>query len=335
MDIAWPLLQFVVCVALIGSAGFVLSASADRIAEATGLGRGWIGLALLATVTSLPELASGIASVTWMAAPNLAVGNVLGACVLNLVFLVVVDTLHRHEPMYRSASPEHLLSSAFGIVMLGFVALSVLLAHKVPSVLNLGLYSPLLLGLYLLALRSVHAHDVERRRAAPSTPPSPDDGLPLTRAGWRFATAAMIVVAAGSWLPSIADQLAHALGWSRSFAGTVFMAVATTMPEMAVTLSALRLRALDLAIGNLLGSNLFNLAILAIDDLFYAGAPLLAVASPVHAGTAMAASVMSALVIVGLVMRPQGRLLRVASWISAALVVVYLLNATLVFLHGA
>lgn len=334
MTTIWPLLQFLVCAAVIGRAGYSLSVSADGIADATGLGRGWIGLALLATVTSLPELSSGIASVTWMDAPNLAVGNVLGACVLNLAFLVVIDAVHRHEPMYHAASPEHLLSTAFGIVMLGFVALSLLVSASMPTMLHLGLYSPLLLGLYLLALRSVHAQDLQRRssRDAAATPADPG---PALRPLWlRFGAAAAIVVLAGSWLPSIADELARSLGWSRSFAGTVFMAVATTMPEMAVTLSALRLRALDMALGNLLGSNLFNLTILAVDDLFYTRGSLLAEASPVHAGTAVAACVMSALVIVGLVMRPQGRLLRVASWVSAALVAIYLLNATLVFLHG-
>jgi cation:H+ antiporter len=101
-----------------------------------------------------------------------------------------------------------------------------------------------------------------------------------------------------------------------------------------VTLSALRLRALDMAIGNLLGSNLFNVMILAIDDLFYTRGPLLADASPVHGGTAIAAMVMSGLVMIGLVMRPQGRELRVLSWGSAGLLATYLLNAALVFVHG-
>jgi cation:H+ antiporter len=101
-----------------------------------------------------------------------------------------------------------------------------------------------------------------------------------------------------------------------------------------VTLSALRLRALDMAIGNLLGSNLFNVTILAIDDLFYTRGPLLADASPVHGGTAIAAVVMSGLVMIGLVMRPQGRELRVLSWVSAGLLATYLFNAALVFLYG-
>ncbi|MDI1268012.1 MAG: sodium:calcium antiporter [Polaromonas sp.] len=325
--------QFLLCAVLIAGAGYVLCQSADQIAKATGLTGGWMGLALLATVTSLPELASGISAVTLINAPNLAVGNALGACVFNLVFLVVIDALQPHQPIYRRASAAHLLSAAFGVVMLGFVAMSLLLPAATPAMLHLGLYSPVLLVLYLLALRSVFAHEQSLR-----TPPEPDSAAAppqqLRRQWRRFGLAALVVLAAGSWLPAIADQLAQAMGWSRSFVGTLFMALVTTLPEIAVTLSALRLRALDMAIGNLLGSNLFNVTILAIDDLFYTRGPLLADAAPVHAGTAIAAVVMSGLVMIGLVMRPQGRVLRFVSWVSVGLLATYLLNAVLVFLHG-
>jgi cation:H+ antiporter len=197
-----------------------------------------------------------------------------------------------------------------------------------------GLYSPVLLGLYLLALKSVFAHEQAQRRAAePSLPPA----VPaFVRQEWRrFGLAAALVLAAGSWLPEVADGLAQALGLSRSFVGTVFMALVTTLPEMAVTVAALRLGALDMAIGNLLGSNLFNVVILAFDDLAYARGPLLADVAPVHAGTAATALVMTGLVLVGLVMRPQGRVLRVTSWVSVGLVAAYGINAALLFLAGA
>lgn len=320
MTLAVLALQFLLCGALIASAGYVLCQSADRIAKATGLTGGWMGLALLATVTSLPELASGLSAVTVMDAPNLAIGNALGACVFNLVFLVVIDALQRREPIYFHASSAHLLSAAFGVVMLGFVALSLLLPERAPGLLHLGLYSPVLLALYLLALRSVFAHEQalrpQRNTQAGQADPGPDPAPAMAREWRRFGLAAVVVVTAGSWLPSLADQLALVMSWSRSFVGTLFMALVTTLPEIAVTLSALRLRALDMAIGNLLGSNLFNVSILAIDDIFYVRGPLLADASPVHAGTAVAAVVMSGLVMIGLVMRPQGRALRVLSWIS-------------------
>lgn len=334
MTLALLLLQFALCALLIGRAGFVLSRSADRIAHATGLTGGWVGLALLATVTSLPELASGISAVTVVAAPNLAVGNALGACVFNLLFLAIIDALQRHQPMYAAASTAHLLSAGFGVVMLGFVAMSLLMAGGAPAAFNLGFYTPALLALYLLALRSVFAHERALQPADGGASLSIAD--PSLRAEWwRFGVAAVVVLAAGSWLPGLASQLAATMGWSRSFVGTVFMALVTTLPEMAVTLSALRLGALDMAIGNLLGSNLFNVTILAIDDLFYRHRPLLADAAPVHAGTAVAGVMMTGLVMIGLVMRPRGRVLRVTSWISIGLVAAYGLNAALVFLSAA
>ena len=335
MTLAWLALQFVVCAALIARSGFVLSRSADRLADAYGWGRGWVGLALLATVTSLPELASGISAVAFVDAPNLAVGNALGACVVNLAFLVVVDALQRRQPMYRDASTTHLLSAGFGVVMIGFVAMSLLTGDRAPAVLHVGLYSPMLVALYLLALRGVHAHDTALADTATTTTTT---AVPLadTRREWRrFGLAALLVLAAGSWLPEAADGLARSLGLSRSFVGTVFMALVTTLPEMAVTVSALRLGALDMAIGNLLGSNLFNVLILAVDDVFYTKAPLLAAVAPVHIGTAVTAMLMTGLVIVGLVMRPQGRVLRVVSWISVGLIAAYVINATLASLSHA
>jgi cation:H+ antiporter len=374
VTLAWLLLQFTVCAALIARAGYLLSRSADALAEAHGWGRGWVGLALLATVTSLPELASGVSAVAWVQAPNLAVGNALGACVVNLLFLVVVDALQRKQPMYREASATHLMSAGFGVVMLGFVALGLVTGQRVPAVLHVGLYSPLLLALYFLALKAVHGQErqavlakrsaqaaahapagavVPGRAAVPAgaetqAGPQPQDHVEAqdqaeatagpkagVRREWRrFGLSAAVVLAAGSWLPGLADGLAQALGLSRSFVGTVFMALVTTLPEMAVTLGALRLGALDMALGNLLGSNLFNVTILAVDDACYVRGPLLADAAPAHAGTAVTALVMTGLLIIGLVMRPQGRALRVLSWISVGLVATFAVNAALLDLSG-
>lgn len=348
MTLAWLLAQFALCALLIARAGFVLSRSADRLAELYGWGKGWVGLALLATVTSLPELASGISAVAFIGSPDLAVGNALGACVANLAFLVVIDALQRRQPMYQDAGATHLLSAAFGVVMLGFVALSLLVGTRAPAVLHVGLYSPLLLGAYLLALRSVHAHErgamqiitaaaaTAPHAAAPGDPPAVRVGMPPGAGAewWRFAVAATVVVLAGSWLPQAADALAQTLGLSRSFVGTILMALVTTLPEMAVTLAALRLGALDMAIGNLLGSNLFNVLILSVDDVFYARGPLLADAAPVHAVTAVAALVMTGLVIVGLVMRPRGRVLRATSWVSVGLLSACAMNAAMAYLSS-
>lgn len=326
--------KFLACGAIIAVAGHEVCRSADRIARATGLSGGWIGLALVAVVTSLPELASGVTAVTIASAPNVAVGNALGACVVNLLMVSVLDLVHRSQPLYRRIGAAHLLSAAFGVLLLGLAAFGLLLgasdlAGAPAALLYIGWYTPVLLLLYLVALRAVFLHD--RATAAPaSRPPSAD----IRSALRRFALASVVVVAAGIWLPFLANELAQALGWNRSFVGTLFVALVTTLPEMAVTVSALRIGAIDLAVGNLLGSNLFNVAIIAIDDVFYLPGPLLLDVSVVHTMTALSAAIMSALAIIGLVLRPTGRVLRTVSWVSLGVLLVFLLNGLVVFLYG-
>ena len=339
----WAWLQFIACAALIGAAGFQLSRYGDAIARHTGLSGSWIGLTLVASVTSLPELATGITSVTIAQAPNLAVGNALGSCVLNLAFLVLIDLIYRREPVWSRASKGHVLAAAFGVVLLGFLLMGLLIGQLRPpsgaaaathaSVWSVGLMTPIVLMLYLIAMRTLFAYE----RSHPDTSAAEDapPALPLRLALVRFALAASVVVGAGLWLPFAAVDLANTMGWNRSFVGSLFVAMATTLPELAVTLSALRLGALDMAIGNLLGSNLFNVTIVAVDDFFYRPGVLLSDVSLVHAVTASSAIVMTGLALVGLFFRPRGRMLRAVGAVSLGLAAVYLLNAYVVFLHGA
>jgi cation:H+ antiporter len=331
---AWT--KFAACGLLIAIAGREVCLNAERISRATGLSGGWIGLALVAVVTSLPELASGITAVTVASAPNIAVGNALGACVVNLMMVAVLDLMHRSGPLYRRIGAAHLLSASFGVLLLGLAAFGLLLGASdvrgaPTALLYLGWYTPAVFALYLVALRAVYLHD--RSLATPQEPSATHDGE-LGRAVRRFAAASIVVVAAGIWLPFLATELAQALGWNRSFVGTLFVALVTTLPEMAVTISALRIGAIDLAVGNLLGSNLFNVAIIAIDDVFYKPGPLLSDVSVVHTVTALSAMIMTALAMIGLVLRPTGRVLRTVSWVSLGVLLVFVLNGLLVFLHG-
>lgn len=342
LAMAWT--QFSICAVLIGAAGFQLSRYGDIIAQRTGLSGSWVGLALLATVTSLPELVTGITSVTIANAPNLAVGNALGSCVVNLVFLVVIDFLFRKESVWRRADQGHVLTAGFGAVMLGFVLLSLLASHLSAAGTNglvlplaqtgFGMATPMIFMLYLLALRTAFSYE-NNKGASQDAVDALGRELPgLRLAMVRFGLAAVVVALAGLWLPFASIELAEGMGWSRSFVGTLFVSLATTLPELAVTLSALRMGALDMAIGNLLGSNLFNVAIIAVDDLFYRNGPLLVNVSLVHAITASSALIMTSLAVVGLFLRPRSRVLRAVGWVSVGLAVVYVFNTYFLYLHG-
>ncbi|MEE9263497.1 MAG: sodium:calcium antiporter [Vicinamibacteria bacterium] len=331
----WVWLQFAGCVLLIGAAGSRLSRYGDVIAEKTGFSGTWIGVVMLATVTSLPELATGISAVSLVDEPDLAVGDVLGSCVFNLFIIFVLDFLHRKESVYTRASQGHILSAGFGIMMLGFAGFSLLVSSQgqVVRIGHVGLYSPLILVLYVLAMRTVFRYEHDKKKESAKQVEEVYGHLSFRRAVVGYSVAAAVVVGVGTWLPFVGRQIAHLMGWETTFVGTLFVAFATSVPEVVVTLTALRIGALDMAIGNVLGSNLFNVAILAVDDIFYLPGPLFDHVSPIHSVSAVSAIMMSGIAIVGLLYRPTTDLFRKVGWISLFLFLVYLLNSYVIYLY--
>lgn len=334
MNAALPWFEFALCVIMIGLAGPVLTRYGDAIARLTGLSRSWIGLVLLATATSLPELFTGISSVAIARVPDIAVGDALGSCVFNLAMLVLLDELSRNEPLYRRIDQGHVLTAGFGIVLIGTVGAIILIGRGSLSVelFHISIYTPLLVLLYLVAMRA--AFEYERR-----TPPLPQtvqtgSDVTLSEALLRYAGAAAVIAAAGTWLPFVGAQIADTMGWQTSFVGTLLIAAATSIPELVVSISALRLKAVDMAIGNLLGSNLFDVLVLAIDDLAYRDGPLLSSVSPVHAISAFAAVVMSGIFIIAILYKQETRIRGTVGWVSIALLAVYLFSAYAAYLHG-
>ena len=329
-------LELLFCLAVIGYAGYFLSRYGDIIAEKTGMSASWVGLILLSTATSLPELATGISSVSFADAPNIAVGDVLGSTVFNLAILVMLDALYKRETLYSRAAQGHILSASLGSILIAFAGFSLLLdqAGMSPAFGHVGFYSPFIVLVYLVAMRAVYSY--EHRTLSEYTEVSAErySDVTLRSAVKGYALAAGAVVIAGSWLPFIAKDIAESMGWGRSFVGTLLVAGVTSAPEAAVTISALRIGALDMAIANLLGSNLFDIIILAIDDLFYTKGPLLANVDASHALTAFTAVMMSSLVAVGLTFRPQGRAVLGLTWVSLGLFMLYVLNSWILFEHA-
>ncbi|MDD5471075.1 MAG: sodium:calcium antiporter [Sideroxydans sp.] len=329
-------LQLLLCLAIIGYAGYYLSRYGDIIADKTGMSASWVGLLLLSTATSLPELVTGLSSVTVADAPDIAIGDVLGSTVFNLAILVMLDALYRKETLYSRAAQGHILSASLGTLLIAFAGFSLLLERggMSPSFAHIGAYTPLIIAVYLVSMRAVYSY--ERRTLATYAEESAEryPEVTLRSAVKGYTQSALAVVLAGSWLPFVAKDLSELMGWGQSFVGTLLVAAVTSAPEAAVTVSALRIGALDMAIANLLGSNLFDIVILAIDDAFYTKGPLLAHVDISHALTALTAVMMGTLVIVGLVFRPQGRVVLGLTWISLGLLMLYVLNSWLLFEHA-
>lgn len=326
-------IEFSACVVLVGIAGSRLARYGDALASLTGLSRNWIGMILMATVTSLPELVTGLSAVTIAAAPDIAIGDALGSCIFNLAILSVAELVHRRGSLYAGASRVHVLSASFGILLLAIAGLAILVKDfgRFGAIGQLSVASVALLLLYAVAMRAIYRAE-QRGPAAPG-----HDGTTLTlrQALGGYGVAAIVIVVAGIWLPLVGVQLAQVMGWTDSFVGTLFIALATSTPEIATTLAAVRMGAIDMALGNVLGSNLFDLLIVALDDLAYVPGPIFQHVSRVHAFTVLCACLMNGVVIVALLRKPGGRVLRLTGWAGLSLAGLYLLNAVVHYRHGA
>jgi cation:H+ antiporter len=160
------------------------------------------------------------------------------------------------------------------------------------------------------------------------------DGLDNKTVYLRFTLAALAITGAGIWLAFIGDEIATTYSWSASFVGSLFLAITTSMPELVVTIAAVRLGALDMALADILGSNMFNIAIIFFVDLFYWQGSILSSVSNDHIILAVVTIIMTLIVIGGIRFRQKRKTFKFISWYSVALIGLYLLGFYIMFSSG-
>jgi cation:H+ antiporter len=321
-------IEFMACAGLLIWAATVLSKYGDVMAVKTGLGRAWVGAILIAGVTSLPELASGISAVTWLKAPNLAAGAILGSCLFNLALVAMMDLAYQPGRILTKAHDGHILSAGLGILLLGMVAMGVLVGTTYNSVgiFGFSLLSLLLLVIYAFGARMISTIEQARQTEVLEKAAETEGYAHISsrKTYIAFIISALAVVGLGIWLASIGDRISAATGLSRSFVGNFFLATSTSLPEIAASLAAIRIGAIDMAIGNVLGSNLFNIALLAIYDIADGRANFWASLTDANGFAAVIAMMMTGVVIVSLMYRVSPKTPYRFSWDGISLAVMYL-----------
>lgn len=320
--------EFIVCAALIIAAGSLVSKYGDVISEKTGLGRAWIGAILIAGITSLPELASGVSAVVWLDAPNLAAGAVLGSCLFNLALIAIMDLAYQPGRVLAKAQDVHILSGGLGVLLLGLVAMGVFIGPAMNGfgIFGIGFISIVIVILYAIGGKMIAGLEKERMSEVLEQGAKEQDyaHIPTSRAVFMFVSGAIAVIILGVWLSSIGDRLSATTGLSRSFVGNLFLAVSTSLPEIAASLAAIRLGAIDLAIGNVLGSNLFNILLFAVYDMADGRANFWAALNNANGFAAVMTIMMTGVVIISLMYRASPRTPYRFSWDGVALLCMYL-----------
>ncbi len=235
-----------------------LSVCVDALDKATELSGAFLGGVLLAAVTSLPELFTSLAAVAFLAEPQLVVGDILGSDLFNLAALSAVALLFFRRVAGKEAAREQLAALLASLAVYG-------LLWGVAARYNIyfggvNIVSWLIFLLYALSVRALSAAGEAEPGAG---------GANVGRLLCRFVLLAALLVLASVGLTLLTERLKLNFRLEASLAGAVFLGVATSLPELVSTLQLVRLGNFNAACGNILGSNLFNFAILALADLFY------------------------------------------------------------------
>ncbi len=367
---------FLVAAMIIIMAGTKLSSYGDALGVRTGMGAGLVGLLFLAAVTSLPELvvsttatisasmkaaalgplagldAAGIEQYGNLMAggADLAIGNMVGSNVFNLMLIALMDLLQGKGSFIRRLSRNHVMAAASGLLMLGVVLFGFAICGGlwqgtdllIPW-LDVGPVTPVLFLVYLVVMLLQNRLE-KREDGMEGIEPEPSVETPerlVKMPGWRFygtlAFLALCIVTCGMWLSFLGDRIAmpatKGFGLGQSFVGTVFLAISTSLPELVVCVAAVRMGLFNMAVGNVLGSNIFNLVILFTADMGLRGGSILHHASPDHLVTIGMVMMLTCVVMIGLVYRSTKSVakLGIDVWVMLA---IYILGNAALFLAG-
>jgi len=325
-------LSFLICALVIIFTGTKLTRYGDIIAEKTGLGRVWIGAALIPLATALPEITSSLGA-AWIKAPNLAIGNIFGSTMFNLLIIALADFAHGPGPLLREVTPGQIITAILGIFLCAIAALSMLLK---PSFLfvGVGIDSLILIILYFLGIVVIFKYS---KKTKPNDVLGVSEenytaySLPLTNI--KFLIAATIIIFTAMKLVRIANNLADLTGWGTTFMGTIILAFVTSLPELVTALAAIRIKAYDLAVGIVLGANILNMTIPFFSDIFYDGPPILSIVSPQHIISALITIILTSIAIASVAYKPKKSIfsLGIAAWL---IFLGYFLGIFLIFKVG-
>lgn len=254
---------YAVTVCVVVGLSMKLGKYVDVIDAKSSISGAFIGGVLLAAVTSLPELFTSLSAVWIVKESSLVMGNILGSNLINFAFMGVILIVFAKGFKKASFNKFYYVGLAVGLVMFGLVAVGLYLGDY----MRLGWYSavsPVILVLYVIYILKM-----------PKTERGEDDGadekLTLKQAVIRFSVCAVILIGSSIALTYLTDMVADKLSLGKTFAGALFLGVATSLPELVSSITLCARGNFNASAGNFIGSNVFNFTILFVADVLSFG----------------------------------------------------------------
>lgn len=315
-----------------------MARTADDLSEATGLGGAMFGVVFLSIATDLPEVALTPTAVLG-GTPRIAVGGLLGSAAAQLLLIAVVDMAFRKGRLAQRVSMKTSLGQC--ALMMAVLAVPLMAAAGSPSAGGISVGMVVLTLAYLGILAGIRGIEPEQ---GPESPSQVDEAAEQNedeaeqeevreeeeqqhdslRSLWlRFGGFAALLTAAGVALESATETIGSTIGLSETAAGALLAGVVTSLPELVTAVAAARNGALELAVGDLVGSSALDVALLAFADAFYTEGSIFELLGRGEITLIGMALALTSLLVVGLVRRePVGsRRVAVESYMMVAVYV--------------
>jgi cation:H+ antiporter len=345
-SIVAALATFAIASVAIWVAGSRVVRYVDAIADKTRIGQAFAGMLLLGAITSLPEVAA-VSGASWIGNGPLSVSNLLGSLSMNLVLLSIADGALRPGAI-TSIIPgaATLLQGALVIIALTLTASAIAIGDV--RVFGVGAWS-LALFVFVLFAFSLASRYAKHSpwRAERSHPTAPNslrrtyhrrrsaevtrlESQPLARLVCWTVFLSLIIVVAGVSLAHTANALAEQTGWGSGYIGLTLVGFATALPNLSSIWAAVRLGRYEMAISDVFGANLFNLGLILLADIMFAGGPILNRAGRFEIVAALLGILLTAIFIIGLLERENQTIFGMG-YDSFAVIGVYLIGIILLY----
>ncbi len=312
-------LKFIIACAAIIYAGYKLSLYGDIISEKTSITRSLMGFVFLALATSLPEFAVSGSSILAVNSPDLAVGDIFGSIVINIGILTFLSVFS--GSILIKASKNHILPTAFTILLISTIGFF-LFIRKITCLrlagFNIGFESLVIVVIFILGIRLVFRHE---KVSVEEIKTKKYSNISLRFASILFCLYFIVVVFLGIWLSRIGREITVLMGWTDSLVGTFFLGLATSFPELVVTITAIKF-SVDMAVGDIIGSNFIDCLIIPFCDILHRKGPILSDVSASHISTLFLAMILSSILIIGFFYKSKRKFLKMG-WTEIALIITF------------
>lgn len=344
LHIGWVIVIFVASAGLVWWAGFRVSVYVNAISEITGVSKAFMGALLLGAITSLPEVGT-TATATLEGNVDMAVNNLLGGVALQVAILAVADYFVKIQGVTAALTKSIVLLQ--GLLLIVILCVTIVGA-LVPdwAIFGVGFWVWIIFITGVLFFFLIHRYQHAKIFLAVEMPekkkmveqlqqarPEGGYGNVSSSANKLYASTAvlaLLVLAGGYFCARSADIIAEKTQIGSSFMGIFFLAIATSLPELSTSISAMKMKQYELAFSDIFGTNIFDIVLIIMIDIFYTEGLIMNQIKSFSLIGAVVGIVITTIYLVGMVIKPRKQIFNLGID-SVAVIFVYLIGLFLLY----